>query len=63
MPTFGRNMLSPSSGAEVTRQGNRRVFIEPEEQGLRAGSQSERGNMGTGCGPIGSLQEGYGEDC
>jgi hypothetical protein len=33
----------------------------PEERGLRAGSQSEGGNMGTGCGPIGSLQEGYRE--
>jgi hypothetical protein len=54
-------MLSPSSGAEVTRQGSRRVFIGPEHQELRAGSQSEGGNMGIGCRPLGSLQEGYRE--
>jgi hypothetical protein len=54
-------MLSPSSGAEVTRQGSRRVFIGPEHQELWAGSQSEGGNMGTGCRPLGSLQEGYRE--
>jgi hypothetical protein len=41
--------------------GKCRSYIEPEEQGLRAGSQSEEGNMGTGRGPIGSLQEGYRE--
>jgi hypothetical protein len=58
MPTFRRNMLSPSSGVEVTKQGSRGVFIGPEEQGLRTGSQSEGGNMGTGWEPIGSLQEG-----
>jgi hypothetical protein len=55
---FWRNMLSPSSGSEVTRQGSRGVFIGPEEQELWAGSQSERGDMGTGGGPLGSLQEG-----
>jgi hypothetical protein len=38
-------MLSLSSGAEVTRQGCRDVYIGPEEQGLRAGSQSEGGNI------------------
>jgi hypothetical protein len=26
MPTFPRNMLSPFSGAEVTRQGNRGII-------------------------------------
>jgi hypothetical protein len=33
---FLRNM-SPSSGAEVKRQGNTGVYTGPEEQGLRAG--------------------------
>jgi hypothetical protein len=61
IPSFRRNMLSPSSGTEMTRQRRRGVHIGPEEQGLREGSRSERGNVGTGCGPIGSLQEGYRE--
>jgi hypothetical protein len=39
---FQRNMLSSSSGAEVTKRGSRGVYI-----GLRAESQSEGGNMGT----------------
>jgi hypothetical protein len=51
MPTFRRNILSPSSRAEVTRQGNR-------GQGLMEGSQSEGRNMGPVYGPIGSLQLG-----
>jgi hypothetical protein len=37
------------------------AYIGPVQQGLREGSQSEKGNMGTGCGPIGSLQAGYRE--
>jgi hypothetical protein len=53
---FQRNMLSPSSGAEATRHGNKSAYTGPEGQGLREGSQSEGGNMGTGCGPIGSHQ-------
>jgi hypothetical protein len=61
MLTFQRNMLSPSSGTEVARQRNTGVYKGPEDQGLGADSQSEGGNMDTGCGPIGSLQEGYGE--
>jgi hypothetical protein len=61
MPTFRRNILSPSSGAEVTRKGSRGLVQVPEEQGMREGSQSEGGNMGTGCGPIGSRQAGYKE--
>jgi hypothetical protein len=59
MLMFLRNMLSPSSWAEMTRQGYRGVYIGPEEQGLRAGSQSEGWNMETACRPIGSLQEGH----
>jgi hypothetical protein len=52
-------MLSPSSAAEVTRQCHTGLYIGPEEQGLSAESQSEGGNMGTGCLPIGSLQEDH----
>jgi hypothetical protein len=35
--------MSPSSGVEVTMQGSR-FFVGPEEQGLRAGRQSDGGN-------------------
>jgi hypothetical protein len=32
-----RNMLSPSSGDEVTRQGNKRAYIGHEERELKEG--------------------------
>jgi hypothetical protein len=54
-------MQYPSSGAEVTRLESRGVSVRLEEQGLRAVSQSDGENMGTECGPIGSLQEIYSE--
>jgi hypothetical protein len=51
-------MLSSSSGLKLQGRAQR-TYIGPEKQGLREGSQSEGGNMGTGCGPIESLQAGY----
>jgi hypothetical protein len=59
MPTFQRNMLSHLQGLEWQGREVEGFFVGPEEQGLRAGSQSEGGNIETGCGPIGSFQEGY----
>jgi hypothetical protein len=44
-------MVSPSPGDEVTRQGSRVYFYRTAEQGLKAGSQSEGRDMGTGYGP------------
>jgi hypothetical protein len=45
MPDVSRNMLSPSSGAEVTRQEIKGLHMGTEEQELKEGSQSEGGNM------------------
>jgi hypothetical protein len=62
MPTFWRNMLSPSSGVEVTRQGGRGVFYRTWRawaEGREPIIGREYGNwMQTNREPSGMLQRG-----
>jgi hypothetical protein len=58
---FQRNMLSPSSGAEVTRQGKYRAYIGPEERAEERNSMRGREYgkwMWTNREPSGRLQGG-----
>jgi hypothetical protein len=57
MLTFQINMLSPSSGDEVTRQGSRGVFIGPEEE-KKPIRERDQNWMGANTEPSGRLQEG-----
>jgi hypothetical protein len=43
MPTFRRNMLSPSSGAEVTRQGSRGLIQDLKSKGRGKGANQREG--------------------
>jgi hypothetical protein len=57
MPNVSRNMLSPSSGAEVTRQEIKGLHMGTEEQGLREGRKYVSG-MQTHRDPSGRLRGG-----
>jgi hypothetical protein len=57
MPTFLRNILSPSSGLKL-QSCEVEGYTEFEGGRLRERGQSERRDIGKESGPIGSLQAG-----